>query len=101
MFNTLKFAKELEATGMTREQAETFTKNLSDMVFDSLATKDDLKKQSLLFKTEMNEFKNDMKEDIAKLDHKIDLAVHKLTIKLGSLMAIGLGVMSFIVKFSN
>lgn len=68
---------------MTREQAETFTENLSEMVFSSLATKEDIDRLD------------------NKIEVKIDQALNSLTIKLGSLMAIRLGMTSFIIKLSN
>ncbi len=43
MFNTLKYSKILEATGVSREQAEAHIQIMAEIVEDDLATKQDLK----------------------------------------------------------
>jgi hypothetical protein len=43
MFNTLKYTKQLEQAGFSREQAEAHIQIMAEMVEDSLATKQDLK----------------------------------------------------------
>lgn len=86
---------------MTRKQAETFTENLSEMVFSSLATKEDIKELNNRMKQDISHIDSKIDHLEERLNNKIDQTVNKLTIKLDSLMAIGLGMMSFIIKFSN
>jgi hypothetical protein len=43
MFNTLKYAKMLEAVGFSRDQAETSIRILVEIMEDKLASKQDLK----------------------------------------------------------
>jgi hypothetical protein len=43
MFNTLKYARKLEASGIPREQAEVHVQIIADIVEGDLATKQDLK----------------------------------------------------------
>ena len=43
MFNTLKYAKMLEAAGFSREQAETSIKILVEIMEEKLATKQDIR----------------------------------------------------------
>lgn len=43
MFNTLKYSRVLEATGVSREQAEAHVQIMAEIVEGDLATKQDLK----------------------------------------------------------
>lgn len=43
MFNTLKYTKQLEQAGVSREQAEAHIQIMAEMFEDSLAIKQDLK----------------------------------------------------------
>jgi len=43
MFNTLLYTKRLEATGISREQAEAHVQIIAEIVEENLATKQDLK----------------------------------------------------------
>lgn len=66
MFNTLKYAKELEAVGVSREQAEAHIKIIAEIVEGDLATKQDIK---------------DVRNDITQLEYR-------LVIKLGAMATV-------------
>lgn len=65
MFDTLKYSRALEATGVPREQAEVHVRIISEIVEGDLATK----------------------QDIKNLEHKLVELEYRLIVKLGALMA--------------
>lgn len=69
MFNALKYTQELEGVGFTREQAEKSVKILMEIMQENLATKQDIKELEL-----------------------------RMTINLGSLIVLTVGVMTAIAK---
>jgi hypothetical protein len=91
MFNAIKYTQELERAGFTREQAEVSVKLLIDSMNENLATKSDFSalKQELDMKIEST--KLELRSEIRELEYK-------LTIKLGSMMALAIGVTATLVK---
>jgi hypothetical protein len=83
-FDTLKFANQLKTAGVPAVQAEAEAKALSEV-----------------FETNLNGLvpKEDLRHEIDSLRHKIrELELH-MTIKLGSIVIAGLGVLTLIFKF--
>ena len=82
MFNTLRYAKMLEEVGFSREQAETSIKILVEIMEDKLASKQD-----------MQDLKNELKHDIAQLESK-------LTIRMGTMLAAAIAIITAIQKLT-
>jgi hypothetical protein len=82
MFNTLKYAKMMEEVGFSREQAETSIGILVEIMEDKLATKQDFKS---------------LEEAI---DHKFTRVESRLTLRMGTLMAAGIAILTAILKLS-
>ena len=81
-FDTLKLAKGLEKAGLVRETAEGIAEAIAVAMADTnFVTKDDLQH------TEAN-----LRHEIARVEHGMELLRRDLTIKLGSLMVAGFGV---------
>jgi hypothetical protein len=76
MFNAIKYYRELEAAGFTREQAEAALNMVYNFGEQNLASKDDLK------------------QAVTELKHAIESAEHKMTIKMGS---VGVAVVGLVV----
>mgnify|MGYP001064720688 CR=1 FL=1 len=72
-FDTHENVKKLKAVGFTDEQAEVQTRIIADLVNDQLATKQDLEK-----------LKNEL--------------TYELTIRLGSMLLVGIIVVATLVK---
>lgn len=66
MFNALKYTKQLEEVGLTREQAETHVQIMIEIMELNLATKEDIK---------------ELRHDMAQLESR-------LIIKLGAMLAV-------------
>lgn len=60
MFDTLLYAKRLEASGMSREQAEAQVNVIAEMVVDGVATKQDLALQNMATQKEFAELRLEM-----------------------------------------
>lgn len=116
MFNSLKYAKILVDAGLPRDQAETHIQILGDVIGEEMATKDDIKRlestmatkddvrslradtkrleSTMATRDDFNMLKGDIKNlqsDIGRLESKITYESqnleHRMTIKLGGLMA--------------
>ena len=76
MLNALKHVKILEDAGISRVQAEAHVQMMEDMVEDDLATKQELRSA------------------VERLEHKMLEMEYRLTIKLGTIVTVvvGLGI---------
>ena len=72
-FDTHAFVKELTHAGMPEEQAEVLARSQAALIDEKLATKQDLKELELRLK-------------------------HDLTLRLGSMMVVAIGVVAALVK---
>ena len=72
MFNTLRYAKKLEAAGVSREQAEAQIQIIAEILEEDMATKldlshtkDELKVDIHNLRVELHSFRDDLKKDIS------------------------------------
>ncbi len=79
-FDTLEYAKELEAAGFTAEQAEVQAKALARIVDERLATKQDI---ALL------------QRDIKELEERL---TYRLTLRMGTMLAASVAAITALVK---
>ena len=109
MFDTHAFVKELTQAGMPEQQAEVLARSQTTLIDEKLATKEDLKKLELATKRDLKELelatKRDLKEleqamktDLKELEQamKTDLKELelRLTLRLGSMIVIAIGVVA-------
>lgn len=94
-FDTHESVKKLKAVGFTEEQAEVQTRIIGDLVTDQLSTKRDLKEMEGTLKRDIEELKLSTKRDLKELELSL---THKLTIRLGSMMVVGIVVVATLVK---
>jgi hypothetical protein len=89
MFDTLKFARHLESSGLTPQVAGGVAEALADALMGSnLATKDDLLAT-----------KNELRAEITGLRHDVELLRRDLTIKLGGMMVVATGVLLAAIRY--
>ena len=102
MFDTHAFVKELTQAGMPEQQAEVLARSQTTLIDEKLATKEDLKKLELATKRDLKELEQAMKRDLKELEQamKTDLKELelRLTLRLGSMMVIAIGVVAALVK---
>ena len=79
-FDTHAFVKELTRVGMPEEQAEVLAQSQATLIDEKLATKQDLKELEMNLRREMKE---------------LEL---RLTVRLGSMMVVAVGVVAALVK---
>ena len=79
-FDTHAFVKELTRVGMPEEQAEVLAQSQATLIDEKLATKRDLKELEMNLRRETKE---------------LEL---RLTIRLGSMMVVAVGVVAALVK---
>ncbi len=82
MFHTLKYVTMLEEVGFSRQQAETSVKILVDLMEDKLATKQDIR---------------DLRTE---LQHSLIQLESKLTIKIGTMLAASIAILTAIQKLT-
>ena len=92
-FDTLKFARHLEASGLAASVANGAAEALADaMTGADLATKDDLAT-----------VRNDLKAEIAatriELKNDIELLRRDITIKFGSMLVIAVGILLAAIRY--
>ena len=119
-FDTHAFVKELTQAGMAEEQAEVLARSQATLIAEKLATKQDLKELELRLKHDIKKLERDMKEieanlkrdmqemelrlkhEIKKLERdmqEMELRLkHDLTLRLGSMMVVAIGVVAALVK---
>ncbi len=123
-FDTHAFVKELTKAGMPEEQAEVLARSQATLIDEKLATKQDLKELELRLKRDIQELKRDMKEletrlvrdmqemearlkrDMKELEMRLTRDMqemelrlkHDLTVRLGSMMVVAIGVVAALVK---
>ena len=123
-FDTHAFVKELTKAGMPEEQAEVLARSQATLIDEKLATKQDLKELELRLTRDIQELKRDMKEletrlvrdmqemearlkrDMKELEMRLTRDMqemelrlkHDLTVRLGSMMVVAIGVVAALVK---
>ena len=87
MLDTLKYVNILESKGFTREQAEAQVGLVRDVMYEELATRQDLK-----------DLRTELKADMAELRSDLKSLEFKLIIKMGTLMTIMTGIILAVLK---
>ena len=80
VFDTHAFVKELAEAGMPEKQAEVLARSQATLIDEKLATKQDLKELEARLRSNMKE---------------LEL---RLTLRLGSMMVVAIGVVTALVK---
>ena len=89
-FDTLAYAKKLKQVGFTDEQAEVQSEALAGVLENNMATKIDI--------ANLNRDMVDMK---CELEQKIETLGYKLTIRLGSMLVVAVGLLASLEVFSR
>ena len=112
-FDTHDFVKEMTQAGMPEEQAEVLAQSQAALIAEKLATKQDLKEMEVGLKRDMKEMevglKRDMKEmetrltrDLKEMELRLKRDMqelkHDMTVRLGSMMVVAIGVVAALVK---
>lgn len=101
LFDTLSYAKELEAAGFTQKQAEVQAKTFLSIVETHLVTTYDLRELEVNLEQRIKELEVELKRDIKEVDTKAttnaELLRRDIKIWFGSLMLAGLGGLATLI----
>ena len=105
-FDTHAFVKELTQAGMPEEQAEVLARSQAMLIDEKLATKQDLKELEMRLVRDMKELEANLKRDMKELEMRLTRDMqemelrlkHDLTVRLGSMMVVAVGVIAALVK---
>jgi hypothetical protein len=91
MYDSLKYAKKLEEAGVSREQAEVHIQIMTEIIETNLATKQDLKDLSA-------ELRYEIESRFQALSAQIIQSEQKMTIRLGGIVSVAMGLMLALEK---
>jgi hypothetical protein len=86
-FDTLSYARRLKAAGMPEAQAEAVADATRELVISDFATKADI----LALRAEIAAVRSDLTHEIAAMGLQI-------TVRLGALIAVGVGILAALIK---
>lgn len=105
-FDTLQYAKKLIASGFTEQQAEGQAEaiaEITEIMGDRLATKQDIKELRDELKRDMKELRDELKRDMKELETKVETKIeaieHRMIIKFGAMLVVAIGILSIVIKF--
>ena len=93
-FDTLGYAKRLRDSGVSQAQAEAHAEAARDFVMGQLVTQQDLQAAVALLDNKLALFDN----KLALLDNKLDTLSLRLTVRLGAMLVIAIGLLATILK---
>lgn len=99
MFNALKYTKQLEQVGLTREQAEAQVQMVIEVMDSTFATKADfneLKANFTALESKMDSGFSKLESQMAKLEYNI---LVKLGLLLTTIMTVGISALGLITYF--
>ena len=89
-FDTLGYSKRLREAGVANSQAEAHAEAARDFIMAELVTKPDL----LEVKSDLLAVKSELKSDIRDLRANVDKLSLQLTVRLGGIVALGVGILA-------
>ena len=95
VFDTHTFVKELTQAGMPEAQAEVLARSQATLIDEKLATKQDLKELEARLTRDIKELEDRLARDMRELELRLK---HDLTLRLGSMMVVAIGVVAALVK---
>lgn len=105
MFNALKYSKDLEAAGFSRQQAEAAIDVFFKFMEYNFATKVDIKEihTSILtlrqeIRQEVDQLRQEVRSDIVDLRHGQISLEHRMTIKFGLMQTAGIAILAAVIK---
>ncbi len=94
MIDTLMYVKKLEAVGIPREQAELQVEIMADIVDNNYATKGDIKD----VRQEIKDVRQEIKDLEVRVTHQFARLEDRLTIKMGGMLAVAVGLIVTLQK---
>jgi hypothetical protein len=106
LFDKLRFIDRLTHAGVAEEQARAHAEAMEEALREAVATKSDIAtvrsdigNDITAVRSDIAAVRSDVSREIAQLDHKIDLAVRDMTIRMGGMMVAAVAVLAAIKYF--
>lgn len=101
MYDSLKYAKKLEEVGVSRKQAEVHVQILTEIIDTNFATKQDLRDLSAELRQEMQDLRAELSSKFLTLNSQIIQSEQKMTIRLGGIVSLAIGVAFTLSKLTG
>lgn len=105
MIHVLRYTEELEKVGFSTEQAKKSVQLWMDLMDQNFATKADFKEHYFMTKNDLKDVQNEMKELKTELknEFKTDMKdlEHRLTVRLGMMLASSVGIISALITLKH
>jgi hypothetical protein len=88
----------LEEVGFSREQAETSIKILVEIMEDKLASKQDLVELETRVNHRFAQLESKLDSSLAQVDSKLSILESRLTIRMGTMLAASIAILTAIQK---
>jgi NhaP-type Na+/H+ or K+/H+ antiporter len=99
-FDTLKFARHLEASGMAASVAAGAAEALADALTGAaLATRSDLAETTRELSNEISAVRSEIGATRTELKHDIELSRRDITIKFGSMLVLAVGILLTAIRY--
>ena len=98
VFDTLAYAKKLKHAGVPEAQAEVQAEAMAELVEERLATKRDLRELEERLTNQMRAMEERLNTRMQELEYKIQELEYKLTVRLGSMIVVAIGIVATLVK---
>jgi hypothetical protein len=99
-FDTLKFARHLEASGMAASVAAGAAEALADALTGAeLVTRSDLAGTTSELRSEIAAVRSEIAATRIELKHDIELSRRDITIKFGSMLVIAVGILLTAIRY--
>ena len=98
-FDTHKFIKELRGSGLPEGQAEALQPAFSEAIGSNLATKVDIERIENKIDSDIKDLKHDIESFRKETKSDIECSEQRVTIRLGSIMVVGIAVLAGVIKF--
>ena len=97
MFNALKYTKSLEENGFERHQAEILVGMFMQMIEFNMVSKTDFEKFRVEVQNRFDKFELEVWSRFEQVDQSIHKLSLQLTVKLGIMLAVAVGLLSTIL----
>ena len=100
-FDSLGYAKKLRDAGVSSDQAEAHAEAARDFVMAELVTRNDLEVVRRELQSSIDSTRHDLDIVRRELEAKIDNQTLRLTVRLGVIMAAGIGLLGAILRLHS
>ncbi|HYW61581.1 MAG TPA: hypothetical protein VE865_00120 [Bradyrhizobium sp.] len=97
-FDTLGYAKRLREAGVPNPQAEGHAEAAREFIMTELVTKQDLHAGLDNLRTEIDALRTELRTEVSSLRAAIDTQTLRLTVRLGGIVAAGIGILALVQR---